>query len=151
MKSPDVYASAFLAALAAAACVGAYRLGPGDVNNPGAGFVPMAAAGLLGLMAAGQLVRQLVAGSAGLVPAGALASARRGTVVVVLGALAGFAMALDTAGFSVSAFLMLLVLFGPVARKRWWVALLSALAVTVLVRLLFRTLGMPLPEGPLGV
>ena len=46
---------------------------------------------------------------------------------------------------------MLLVRFGPVARKRWWVTLLSALVITVAVRLLFRALGMPLPEGPLGV
>jgi hypothetical protein len=151
VRSPDLYASAFLVALAAVACVGAYQLGPGDVYNPGPGFMPMATAGVLGLMALVQLGRQLVAGPAGVVSAGAFASARWGTVVLVLGALAGFAMALDTAGFSVSTFLLLLVLLGPVARKRWWVALLSASVITVAVRVLFRALGVPLPEGPLGV
>ncbi len=113
--------------------------------------MPMAAAGVLGLMAVVQLGRQLARASGPGAVGGAFTTARWGTVIVVLGALTGFAMALNPLGFSVATFLMLLVLFGPVARKRWWVALLSALVITVAVRLLFRALGMPLPEGPLGV
>ena len=39
---------------------GGYRIGPGDIHNPGPGFMPLATAGLLGLMALGQLGWELV-------------------------------------------------------------------------------------------
>jgi hypothetical protein len=102
VRNPDLYASGFLTVLAAAACVGAYRLGPGDVHNPGSGFMPMAAAGVLGLMAVVQLGRQLARASGHGAVGGAFTTARWGTVIVVLGALTGFAMALNPLGFSVA-------------------------------------------------
>ena len=146
MKRPDLCASAFLTALAAAACVIAYRIGPGDIHNPGPGFMPLATAGLLGLMALGQLGRDLGRGAE---PA-AFALGRFGTVLVVIGALAGFGMAIETLGFAVSGALMLTVLF-VVARKRWWVAALAAILIVAIARLIFWALGVPFPEGPLGI
>ena len=150
MNRPDLWASAFLTALAAAACVAAYRLGLGDIGEPGPGFMPLATAAVLGLMALGQLARQLAAagdGAAGV----ALGRGRWGQALVVLGALAGFGRALETVGFAISAGLMLAVLFWAVARKRWWVALIVAVVVAAIVRLVFKALGVPLPEGPLGL
>ena len=150
MKRPDLCASAFLTALAAAACAIAYRIGPGDIHNPGPGFMPLATAGLLGLMALGQLGRDLGAAvRRGAEPA-AFALGRFGTALVVIGALAGFGMAIETLGFALSGALMLIVLF-VVARKRWWVALLAAILIAVIARLIVWALGVPLPEGPLGI
>lgn len=149
MKRPDLFASAFLTALAAAAGAAAYRLGPGDIHSPGPGLMPLATATLLGLMALGQLGRELlVAGGSG---PGAFTRSRGGTVIVLLGALAGFGLVLDRAGFALSALLMLAVLFGVVAGKRWWVALLAALLIAAVARLVFRTLGTQLPEGPFRI
>jgi hypothetical protein len=146
---PDFCASAFLVALGAAACVAAYRLGPGDITNPGAGFMPLAAAALLALLALGQLARGRVVGAGTAVSA--VTRGRWSAVVVVLATLAGFGRVLETAGFAISTFLMLAVLFGVVARKRWWVAVLVAVLVAALARLAVTALGLPLPEGPLGI
>lgn len=148
---PDVYASAFLTALAAAACAVAYRLGPGDVTSPGPGFMPLATAALLGVMALVQLGRQLVAAvgnGAAQIPT---ARGRWVAVLVVLGALAGFGRVLETVGLTLSTFVLLAVLFGVVARKRWWISLLAAALIAAILRLAVRALGVPLPEGPLGV
>jgi general stress protein CsbA len=46
---------------------------------------------------------------------------------------------------------MLFVLFGVVARKRWWMALTVALLIAVVARVAFRALGLELPRGPLGI
>ncbi len=151
MKWPDIFASAFLTALAAAASVGAYRLGLGDVHNPGSGFMPFATAALLALMALGQLVRVAIARGGEAAGETAFAQSRWSVVLIVLGALFGFGFVLDAVGFSLATFLMLVVLFGPVARKRWWVALLSALLIVAIAHIVSRALGMQFPEGPLGL
>jgi hypothetical protein len=112
--------------------------------------MPLATAGLLGLMALGQLGRDLVAAvGRGAEPA-VFARGRFGAVVVVIGVLAGFGMAIERLGFTVSGALMLTVLF-VVARKRWWVAALAAVLIVAIARLIFWALGVPFPEGPLGI
>ena len=151
MKRPDLYASAFLTALAAAAAVGAYRLGLGDIHTPGSGFLPLATAALLGLMAAVQLAGQLLTAAARGPAQPVFARARWRPVLTVPGALAGFGFVLDRAGFVPSAFAMLAVLFGVVAGQRWWVALLAAALIAGLARVVFAALGVRLPEGPLGI
>lgn len=150
-KGPELYASAFLFAFAAAVSVGAYRLGLGSVHDPGPGFMPFATATLLALMALGQLARAATAPADRGSHATAFATSRWGMVAVVLGTLFGVGFLLERAGFIIATFLMLVVLFGVVARKRWWVAILSAALVVAAARLLSRALGVPLPEGPLGI
>jgi putative tricarboxylic transport membrane protein len=147
----DLAASAVLAALAGAACVGAWRLGLGDVHNPGPGFMPFAAAALLGVMAAVQLARGLLSAPPPSEGAAPFAASRWSTVAIVLGALVGFGALIDPLGFALTTFLMLAVLFGVIARKRWWVALAAALTIAVAASLAFRALGLQLPAGPLGL
>jgi putative tricarboxylic transport membrane protein len=147
----DVAASAVLAALAGAACVGSWRLGLGDVHNPGPGFMPFAAAALLGAMALIQLARGLLSATRRSEAVRPFAASRWSTVAIVLGALIGFGVLIDRLGFALTTFLMLAVLFGVIARKRWWVALASALAIAVAATLAFRALGLQLPAGPLGL
>jgi putative tricarboxylic transport membrane protein len=150
-RDPDLYASAFLLAVAAAASVGAYRLGLGSVHNPGPGFMPFAVATLLALMALGQLVRGVMAPAERGSRAAPFATSRWGVVTIVLGTLVGAGFLFERAGFSLATFLMLVALFGVVARNPWWVTLLSAALVVAAARLLARALGVPLPEGPLGL
>jgi hypothetical protein len=151
MTRAGPWASAFLAALALAAALLAYRLDPGEIGNPGPGFMPLATAALLGLMALGQLVRELVAADPTAAPEAPTGRGRWPAVLIVLAALAGFGRIVEPLGFAISTFLLLAVLFGLVARKRWWVALLAALLVAALGRAVVRILGVPLPEGPLGI
>jgi hypothetical protein len=113
--------------------------------------MPLATAGLLGLMAMGQLGRELLAAVEHRAAGISLAPGRWPTVLVVLASLAGFGWVLEKAGFAIGAFLSLAVLFGVVVRKRWWVALGAAFLIAAIARLVFKALGVPLPEGPLGI
>ena len=151
MKRAEVVASVGLAALAAAAGIGAYRLGLGDVHAPGPGFMPFATAAILGLMALGQVVRLALAATHDGGRESSFATSRWSTVLIVLLTLFGFGFTLERIGLSLAVFLLLLVLFGVVARKRWWVALVSSALTAMIVRLVARVLGMQFPQGPLGL
>jgi hypothetical protein len=150
-KQAELFASAFLVALAAAASVGAYRVGLGDLHTPGPGFMPLATAFVLGLMALGQLLGVALATREHTMAEGPFATSRWTSLVVVLGTVLGFGFVLERVGLSVTVFLMLLVLFGVVARKRWWVTLLSSALTALIVRVAARALGMQFPEGPFGL
>ncbi len=149
-RSGELVASAFLTAFAGATVVGAWRLGLGSVQNPGPGFMPFAIAALLGLMALGRLARLSVA-RRDADDTRPFAQSRWTVVLVVLGTLGGFGLGIERAGFTVSTAFLLLVLFGVVARKRWWVALSAAVAIAVIARLALTAVGMQLPPGPLGL
>ena len=151
MKRAEVVASVFLAALATAVGLGAYRLGLGGVHAPGPGFMPLATAAILGLMAIGQVVRLALAPADTAVGESPFATSRWSTVIVVLLTLAGFGFALETVGLSIAVFLLLLSLFAVVAGKRWWGALVWSALTAVIVRLVAWALGMQFPQGPLGL
>jgi hypothetical protein len=112
--------------------------------------MPFATAALLGLMALGRLVRLVAARGDGAVPPPFVLS-RWSVVVIVLATLVGFGGAIERAGFTISTFVLLLVLLGVVARKRWWVALAAAGLVAVFARVVLKALGLQLPDGPLGL
>jgi len=146
----EAVASAFLMVLAAGTCIGAWRLGPGTVHNPGPGFMPLAVAALLALMALGRLLRVLAESNDASNPR-PFEGSRWSVVAIVMGTLAVFGLAIERAGFTLSTVFLLLVLFGPVARKRWWVALAAAVAIAVVARIGLTAVGMQLPRGPWGL
>ena len=150
-RAGDLVASAVLVALGAATCAGAWRLGLGDVHTPGPGFMPFAAAALLGSMALIQLARLAVTAGGRDADRQPFAQSRWSAVAIVLGTIVGFGAVIDTLGFAIATFLMLSVLFGVIARKRWWVALTVALLIAIVARVAFRALGLELPTGPLGI
>jgi hypothetical protein len=147
----DLVASAFLLVLGAGVCVGAWRLGLGDMHSPGPGFMPFAAAAILGSMALVQLVRLAATPGGEGSHERPFARSRWNIVAIVLGTLVGFGAVIGTLGFALSAFLMLLVLFGVIARKRWWVTLAAALLIAIVASVGFRALGLQLPDGPFGI
>src|SRR6266480_1844976 len=113
-RSGELMASAFLTALAGATVIGAWRLGLGSIHNPGPGFMPFATAALLGTMALGRLARLSVA-SRDAADTRPFAQSRWSVVLIVLGTLGGFGLAIERVGFTVSTVFLLLVLFGVVA------------------------------------
>ena len=151
MKHGDAAAGLFLVALSLFTCLLARRLGLGEVHNPGSGLIPFGAAALLGLMALGQFGRGLRA-PARVQDDSASGPSRWSQVSVVLGALLGCGVALNPLGFSVSVFLLMVVLLGVVGRKSWWATLtISFLIVTGAYLLFVKWLGVEFPRGPLGI
>ena len=152
MKRGDAAASLFLVGLSLFTCLLARRLGLGEVHNPGSGLIPFGAAALLGLMALGQFGRSLLEPARERWEDPASGPSRWSLVSVVLGALLGCGMALNPLGFSVSVFLLMVVLLGVVGRKSWWATLaISFLIVTGAYLIFVKWLGVEFPRGPLGI
>lgn len=145
-------------ALGAAAVVAGAGYGLTARVGVGAGLVPAVAGGLLLLGAAAWCVELGVArlrtGTAQPTTAQPSAAAlledledddaaepldRSGAlrVVVVLGALTATAALFDVLGFALSTFLMLLVLLRGVSRRSWRASLITAVAASLLARLVF--------------
>jgi putative tricarboxylic transport membrane protein len=75
-----------------------------------------------------------------------------GKPLVVIAVVAATIVGLQLAGFAVSVFLLLLVLFAAVERLPLGRSILVAAGTTAVLYLGFKTwLGVPLPVGPLGI
>ena len=144
----DAALAALLGAVGLYWMVGAIPLGFWRGFAPAAGFLPFCY-GLVLLALSTVVLGQNVVGRTGESAADEAGPAKPIQIMVVIGiALLG----LQSAGFAISIFLTLLVLFVLVERLRFLPSLAVALAVTAGLHFLFSVwLGVPLPKGPLGI
>jgi putative tricarboxylic transport membrane protein len=128
----------------------AYRLGIGHLQQPGPGFIFFLSGiglTLLGIVNLFMTAREKASGE---VP-----PLWRGLkwykVLFVLIALALFGALLNSAGFLLSTFLLMLFLFKGVEPTRWWVALGSSVVTVLLSYLIFvKWLEVPFPMNVFG-
>lgn len=149
MKHYDFYSGLFLMALSIATCIMSYMLGLGEIRNPGAGLIPLGTAAVLGLMSIGLVFRSLIG-----VPRAKVVfpKVRLGTVVLVLCTLIGYGLALNPLGFCFSTFMLMILLFGVVGRRRWWFTFVVSFLTVLGAYLTFVVwLGCQFPKGPLGI
>jgi putative tricarboxylic transport membrane protein len=72
-------------------------------------------------------------------------------IILVTGILAVYTFFLETLGFVLSAFLLMIVLFRAVEPIRWWITITSSLVCVSVSYVLFKTLlGVEFPAGFLG-
>ena len=119
----------------------------GSYNLPGPGVFPLALSVLLG---AGAMLR---IGWLHLRPAEEAGEIRLGhrNIVIVCLALAGVAVALERAGFLLTAGVFLVVLYRAFSDATWWRVVVSAAAALAGFHLFFeRFIGVTLPMGMLG-
>jgi hypothetical protein len=128
----------------------ARKLPFGTVATPGPGFFPFVLAAGFSLTMLALVVQSFRRPDAEGAPALMLRE-RRPQLVAAMVALFGYAFALETAGFVLTTFLLVLVLFRVVEPRQWPVAIGGAAASAVLGHVLFKVwLGVRLPPGPWG-
>ncbi len=152
MRRYDMVSTLFFLALAGYVIQAGFRLGFGTWHEPGPGFIAVLAGALLAALSTAWLV-VTVAGS----PAGDRnrrffkESDSLKKLLLTLGALAGFALLLDRAGFLLSCLLLLLFLFRTVEPQRWPLTIALTIGVTLLCVLVFQVwLQVQFPEGPIS-
>lgn len=150
----EAIAGAVLLALAVAYLAEALRLPrPRYAVGPGPAFLPVLLAVALGLLALGLLGRAFVGGPRAPAPGRGTPWLRGGgwRLVVIVLALAAYALLFERLGFLLSTALFLGFLLAAVGQQRWPVVLAVALGTAALAHLLFvRLLAIPLPRGILG-
>src|SRR5262245_37092124 len=146
MRRSDAVAAGTVLALAAVALSEAGKLPFGAARNPGPGFVPWWTATALGLLALGLLGQALSArpraGGAGDAPSVA-------AVAGLVAALTAYVALLESVGYPLCTFGLVVFMLRVVTPHRWTVALGVAALAAVGSFLVFAVwLKVPLPPGP---
>jgi len=147
MRRSDIAVSLFLIGLAGFILLQTQGLTFGNIRTPQTGFFPFLLACLLIVLSIILLVQALRQSATGpsLRLIGAKGWQRIGTIFLVL---VGFALALESAGYLISSFLLMVVLLRVIEPQKWGLVILLAGATALATYLIFaRLLNVPLPQG----
>ncbi len=143
--------SLVIAVISFFACVGAWKLGTGQIGSPGPGFFPLVLGGTTGVFSLVILGEQLwkkrkaVDGQPRAVSGGAI------KVVCILAALIAFGFLLEKIGYVFTSSIVFTFLF-KVAGSRSGISLVWAIVVALISTILFSwLLGVQLPKSPWGI
>ncbi len=145
-------ASIFWVAIGIFIVVQAYFLRLGSFHQPGPGFIFFLAGLILTALSIIDLTVAFLEKSKIEKAKKVWAGVQWGRVLLVLGVLSAYLILINALGFLVSTFLLMVFLFKGIEPTKWWMAVISALAATLVAYCLFRVwLGVPFPRGFLGV
>jgi len=147
MRRSDIAVSLFLIGLAGFILLQTQGLTFGNIRTPQTGFFPFLLACLLIVLSIILLVQALRQSATGpsLRQIGAKGWQRIGTIFLVL---VGFALALESAGYLISSFLLMVVLLRVIEPQKWGLVILLAGVTALATYLIFaRLLNVPLPQG----
>ncbi len=155
MERHDLVGNLICAGIGVLFCAGSLSYGFGSAGVPGAGFLPF----LTGLSLLGLSILNLVLSitkrrpyPSPQPPATELAAGDKAKrILLVLGALLFYVIALERLGFAITSVVFMTVVIALDFRK-WRFVLLVSFSVTVFFYILFRVLlRVPLPLGVLGI
>ena len=152
MKKTYLFNDLVWMGFAAVVCYGGLKLGFGSFQQPHAGFMPVLAGLVLGLLALFDLVSGLVnRWKDEKEDREVWADIHWGKILLTLAVLSVYTALFTTVGFTLSTILLLLFLFRVMEPKPWWVVLISSVVCTVLFYIGFKIgLESQLPRGFLG-
>ena len=151
MRRHDLWAAVFLLLFGVLASVETRKLTIGELGRPGPGFFPFFLAAVLSIVSLALLFQSLRIKSAK--ETTHRTEARQwGKVAWTLFGLVVYAFVLESLGFLLSTFFLMLFLFRAVDPLRWPVAIAGALTTSFLTYAIFKLwLQIPFPSGPWGV
>lgn len=151
MRRLNIAASLILAGLAGLILYEASQLAFGSIRVPQTGFFPSILAILLLFFSIALLVQtcRQAGGTGGEQPIKNEAWTR---ISITLAAMLGFALVLETLGFLLSTFTVMLLLLRVIEPQKWSKVIVVALATALVSYFLFaRLLNIPLPAGVLEI
>lgn len=148
MKCLNLYSSAFWFFFSVYIAAECYRLGLGTWHEPGPGYFPFGASMLLGGMAFSVLIKSLRKGTVPRIEPPLREKSRWLHVTLVLISMVLYTFFLNTIGFVLCTFLIILFFVKVIALQRWKSSILMALGMMIGSYLLFSVfLNAPLPMG----
>ena len=147
----DIAVAAILLALAGYIFVAASALPFGTARVPQTAFFPKTLAVLLAILSL-VVLAQALAGKKATFDADKIGPAGWFRIGASLATLIGFALVLQSLGFLLSTFLLMVCLLRAIEAQSWGKVIAVALATSLLTYGLFAwLLGVPLPAGVLGI
>lgn len=152
MKKYDLYSGIFLGGISIITCILSYRLGLGEIHNPGPGLIPFGVAGILFLMSLGLIIRCVIEKIKSPLEGQVFKDVAWERVILVLISLLGYGIGFNHLGFSICTFLLIIFLLGFVGRQAWWFTILTSLLIVAIGYFIFIVwLDIPFPKGPFGI
>jgi putative tricarboxylic transport membrane protein len=150
MKSLDQRSSLFWLLLSISIFIESLRLGIGTPGNPGMGFMSFGASGLLGILSVVLFVRSSLKKEKA-VAAPLFSGKLWKRALFVLISLVLYSRLLPVAGFLISTFLLMTLLFWILERKKVWLVFVLSLLTTAVTYYVFSiALNCQFPSGLLG-
>lgn len=153
MKKADQWSGLALLLLSAGMISAALGLPFGDIRKPGPGFFPFWLGVIMGAMSIGLFVQSTLARRSGRTIRNILEEdVRWGKVLLVLATMILYALLMDTLGFLIVTFLLMVVLLRFVEPQSWRAVIGWALAGSVGSYLIFEVwMKLRLPKGFIGM
>ena len=151
MSRADRISGFFWLFFAILVCIESYRLGLGNLHQPGPGFLFFYASIALGLMSLVVLIRAWMDKKAAETKLTIFGGQNVSKIVLVLISVFLYAIFMETVGFILVTLLLFIFLLGFIEKKKWWYTLFVSVVVTVIAYLIFEVwLKSQLPRGFLG-
>lgn len=148
MLKRDLISATVLVLISLGTCLMAYQLGLGTGSNPGAGFAAFGMAFLLGLMSMGMLLGALIRIFRNTGKESEAPKIKWKNPLLILLILATYGAFFNFLGFSLSTFLLMMVMVWVFGHRTLCLALVVSIVTVVLSYALFVVaLGLPLPMG----
>jgi putative tricarboxylic transport membrane protein len=152
LKIYDIYSGIFLGIVAILTCILSYRLGLGEISNPGPGLTPFGVSSILFLMSLGLVIRCIMERMKAPLVRGIFKDVSLGRVILVLISLFAYGISFERFGFVICTFFILVFLLGVVSGQKWHFAITISVLIVILSYLIFIFwLDIPFPKGPFGI
>jgi hypothetical protein len=150
MKSYDLGSSLFWLAVSIFVLIGSLRMGIGTLPNPGMGFMSFGASGLLGILSLTLFLKTILEKEESRIES-IFTNTFWKRIVLVLITLVSYAKLMPQAGYLVSTFLLMTVLFWTIKGQKWWGVLASSFLTTIITYYVFsKWLNIQFPQGLFG-
>jgi putative tricarboxylic transport membrane protein len=150
MRRTLLYCNLFWLLFSLVVCVEAYRLKLGAINDPGSGFFPFCV-GLVMLGLSLAALFQSMGKKNEAEKTFRLEPLRWWNIVIILAAIAAYALTLEKVGFLVNTFVFIGLLLKVVEPQPWKTAILGALITTISANLVFNVIfRAQIPSGIFG-
>jgi len=151
MRKADQISGIFWFLFSAFISIESYRLGLGNLHQPGPGFIFFWTAIAMGALSIAVFVRARAAKKAGQREAPIFGRENLLKIILVLLSLFLYASFMETLGFILITLLLFIFLLGVIEKKRWGLTIFVSIVVTGISYLVFEIwLKSQLPKGLLG-
>jgi putative tricarboxylic transport membrane protein len=151
MRKADRISGTFWLIFALVTIIESYRLGLGNLLQPGPGFIFFWAGILLGIMSLVILIKTFIRVGEAEAEKPTLGGVSYTKIIMVSLGVFLYALLLEFLGFVIVTTLLFVFILGVVEKKKWLFTIVSSILVTVAAYLIFQTwLETQLPKGIFG-
>lgn len=153
MRKYDILSSIFWFLIGTYVCIHAYKMGVGNPELPGPGFVFYLAAILLCVLSITYLFLTVFSKSSkNEVQEKLWYGLKFQKIIIILIGMFIYIFIFKYLGFSISTFLLMILLYRIVEPRKWWAIILSALITVFVSHIIFvELLKIPFPRGVIGI